>query len=256
MQLPIIVFINIISIYSSFKIHHRYRHQYKLKLKMNRDNIFTNNINNNQGSSSSSNSSNTDININININMNMNNKNDKDDMMTDITLAKYISKREEMTISAAKKLIRRSRVEYKSQICRKTDLIIDNTDDLINLVKIKDARSSSADIKVDSLIDLKDVPKLEVIYEDDYMAIVVKPKGMPVYTAHGINMIPGETVRTALLVSLKPIKDVEGAVVTSFLTWLNLKKLWRKCLGFNLCQYSLLQRSRQKCEHQWLELID
>jgi len=77
--------------------------------------------------------------------------------------------------------------------------------------------------------------------QSDQLMILIDPKGNEV-----IREISGKNLENLdpndgdkSIIFFKKPKDVEGTVVTSFLTWAEFKKLWRKCLGFNLYQYSL-----------------
>lgn len=131
-----------------------------------------------------------------------------------ITLAEYLSQRENITISQAKKLIRRKQVLIGDKSVVAIDHVLNRIDDdfenLEKKIKIKPPKMEGN--KYDNILSsMEHVPKLEVVYEDDHMAIVNKPRGMSIFSDND-KVGDGMNVKTALIKSLKRVIGIEGAL--------------------------------------------
>lgn len=131
-----------------------------------------------------------------------------------ITLAAYLSERENITISKAKKLIRRKQILIDDKTVYAIDYLINPIDKdfkiLENKIKIRPPKMEGN--KYDSILSsIEHVPKLEIVYEDDHMAIINKPRGMSIYSDND-KVGDGMNVKTALIKSLNRVVGIEGAL--------------------------------------------
>ena len=106
--------------------------------------------------------------------------------------------------TAAKKVIRRKLVRVNGIIVKKPDTIVREGDCIEFLVKVFNEKCSPSLVTAHA-----DMGKLglEVIWEDDYVAIVNKPFGMPVFPTEGGQA--GYNVQAMCLTALKPPAEVD-----------------------------------------------
>lgn len=108
------------------------------------------------------------------------------------------------TITAAKKCIRRKLIRVNGVVTRRPDVLVKNGDNIEFLVKVY---KESPETVSDNRIGKQCV--LEVLWEDDYLAIVNKPFGMPVFPTKGGK--PGYNVQSMCLKALKAPSKVSDS---------------------------------------------
>lgn len=105
-----------------------------------------------------------------------------------------------MSGSAAKRMVRRKQIFVNGKAERLTNYNVQAAD----VIELRPTRERSGDF---SEFGLKETVRLKVCYEDDHIAVIVKPPGMPVHSPleKKEEHVDGFNVRSVLLTNLKAV---------------------------------------------------
>lgn len=124
------------------------------------------------------------------------------EMIRKTTLAQYVYAQGmgADTLSAAKRLIRRKQIEVNGVTVRHTDYELKPDDVVTSCPERKESGNWEE-------FNLSQSDKLDIVYEDQHLAIVVKPPGMPVFGPKHTNIKNGHSLKTALLTNIERVTD-------------------------------------------------